>query len=264
MTELSWIFVVGAAASGKSTFAKDVCRQFPQLTHSSDLLALKELFSLNDILINYALHASTLSFDSLTSALASISYWPDLRDFRLAQLKQGKLPPQLETSRTNDGGHSIHEPMVWDNALSRTVARLAPTSKHIVEFGRGYDVTYVEHFRIAASEIYPRSFRVLTSANRHISAESSVIIHLTADYLVRMLRNERRRLRGEHFVSSEAMNEVYATDPFVFEKLDCHEGEDGRLSAALPIPVLTVNNNSDDRLDNFARSLEYLSGRLAW
>jgi GTPase SAR1 family protein len=262
MAELSWIFVIGAAAAGKSTFAREVCRQFPQLTYSSDLPALKELFCLNDTITNYALHASEPSLGSLASSLTSLSYWPDLRDLRLTQLKQGELPPRLETSRTIDGGHSIHEPTVWDNALIRTVARLAPTSKHIIEFGRGYDVTYAEHYRITGSEIYPRSFRILISANRHISEESSVIIHLTTDHLVRMCRNEHRKLRGEHFVSSVAMEEVYATDPFVFEKLDCQERQDGRLSASLPIPVLTVDNNSDDRLGNFARSLRYLSGRL--
>lgn len=262
MTELSWIFIVGSAASGKSTFAKEVCRRFPKLINTSDLLALTELFYLNDQICEYIPKASTTPLEQLAHTLASISYWPDLRDLRLTQLKQGQLSFQLETSRTIDNGHNILVPTVWDDALSRTVARLNPSSKNIVEFGRGHDAKYVDHFHIDASDIYPRAFRFLISANHQIDKESSVIIHLTADRLVRMRRNIDRKLNGEHYVSNEAMNEVYAKDPFVFERRNCQGGPDGRLSASLPIPVLSVDNNSNDQLGNFARSLEYLSARL--
>ena len=258
MTELSWIFIVGPAASGKSTFAGELSRRFSQFEYSSDLRALEELFYLNDQLIEYT-RDFTASLEVLTCSLNTIVYWPDLRDLRLLQLKEGGLTSPLETTRTTDGGHRIHEPTVWDSALSRTVAQLSPSSKHIVEFARGVDEAYLSHFRIDASDIYPRAFRLLASVNREITQESSIIVHLTAKHLVRMRRNELRKLRGEHFVSRETMDKVYATDAFVFECLNAPGPHDGRLSASLPVPVLTVDNNSEDPIGNFAKALEYLS-----
>lgn len=198
------IFVVGPAASGKSTLAAAVQRGFPAFRFVTDLVALKELAQINDrfhSLIAIQQRARGRSFGEHLGGLQS-PFWAQRLACKIAALAAGALRPEhLETVRTPDGGFRILDPSVWDDALSQTIALLEDGHSYVVEFARGTDTTYLEYHGISSAEVYCLAFESIRSSNPLITPDRSLIIHVSAERSERERRNHLRRCRGEHYVS---------------------------------------------------------------
>ena len=255
------IFIVGPAASGKSTLAATVLRAFPTFTFVSDLVALKELAHVNDCFQTMIAIQQQERYRSFSQEIEDLrgSFWNE-RSARKAQaLAAGELRTEhLETVRTTDGGFRILDPAVWDDALSQTMASLENGGSHVVEFARGTDTKYLEYRAISPRQVYHSAFAIVAASRSRVVLDQSLIIHVSAVRAERERRNHLRRVRGEHYVSQETMDEVYADDVFTFDRSNQGDHQLGILSADLPIAVISVDNTPPDPEANFSPVIEFL------
>jgi hypothetical protein len=182
----AWIALVGPPAAGKTTFARHLTRIRSEFCHASDLAALQELFALD------------------ANVPIRPFYWPDLEE--RATNAKGRTKP------LPDGGHDIIDPSVWDEALLRVIARFRVEPAVVLEFARGSDMAYLSHHGLSLSGAYQPSFQLLERALRTSPATPFAIVHVSAPFSVRVERNARRRVAGDHFVAEEVMKSVYEHD----------------------------------------------------
>lgn len=186
MTGRQWLIIVGPAAAGKSTFAAHLIARYPQFVHASDLDALKELFALED------------------GGLPSARYWPAASRSEPGVRRTVSLP---------EGGHDIIDPTVWDQALMAVVDRYRFHSYVALEFSRGADQRYLSMHDIPLSEAYIPSFRLLHAELASKPHTTLSIVHVSAPFALRCVRNRERQSRGGHYVSESVMRSTYAVDP---------------------------------------------------
>lgn len=255
-----FIFIVGCPASGKSTLAQMICQTFTNSEFATDLHALKEIFLINDLAFECMMcEKSPQEIENTFSIIDTSFFWPDIIGARIRQLKTRSIDlEQLETLKTEDGGHKIRKPYLWDEALRRSISTLHSNRCYIFEFSRGRDQAYIKEFNITPREIYHRSFSLISQKNPNITKDNSLIIRVSASYDERERRNRLRKARGEHFVSQQSMDEVYKHDVFCFEENTQPSFPSGFLSYEFPVPVLSVDNSPQNPICNFACIIEYL------
>ncbi|MFH1547512.1 MAG: hypothetical protein ABIC57_03425 [bacterium] len=228
---------------------------------STDLLALKEIFLINDVSAECVRERrSGQEIENSFSNLVNTSFfWKDLMEKRLQKLKAGDVKiDQLETISTEDGGHRILMPHLWDQVLYRSVGILSTNKCHVFEFARGMDWEYMKKIGIIPNEVYYRCFSIIFHANMNVTVNNSLIIHVFASRAEREQRNQIRKMRGEHFVSQQTMNEIYGSDVFSFVKERQSEFFHGFLSHRLPIPVISVDNTPPNPEHNFGPVINLL------
>lgn len=256
-----FIFIVGCPAAGKSTLVQQICRAFTMFEFSTDLSAIEEIFLINDVIaecVRKRIPGQEIG-KSFASVISRTRFWKDLLEKKLQELKLGRIKiDKLETKKTEDGGHHILEPYLWDEALYRSISGLRSDKCYIFEFSRGTDQEYIKKFRITPNEIYHRCFSIILHANPNVTVSNSLIIHVFADRAERERRNKLCKVQGKHFVSQQVMDEVYGCDIFCFEKYSRSKFPCGFLSHSLPIPVVSVDNTSPNPGRNFASVVKYL------
>ena len=255
-----FIFVIGCPASGKSTLAQMICQSLTMFEFATDLNALKEIFLINDLIAECLLYdKSPKEVDDVFSNIPASFFWTDILTTRIQQLKTRNINlDQLETIKTDDGGYIITKPYLWDEVLHRSTRAFDPNKCYVFEFSRGTDQMYMANLNITPKDIYLRSFSIIFERNQNIAKNNSLIIHTFANYNEREHRNRLRRSKGEHFVSQQAMEDVYKDDVFYFEENDRFMFPSGILSSELPVPVLSVDNTPQDPKNNFACVMDYL------
>lgn len=204
MMEPCWILIVGAAAAGKTTVANQIASRLPEFRVISDLIALVQLFEYND-----RLKVSKSGLECEPSHL-----WLDLVDS-----SSGARVVAPMTRCLPDGGHEILDPWVWDEALRRVAESCRDDPYVILEFSRGEDPSYFALHGITGGDAYLPSFRVLAKELSSSIVKKIFVIHVHAEYAVRMSRNADRRSRGEHFVADLVMKEIYSEDCFRYSAL---------------------------------------------
>lgn len=258
------IFIVGCPASGKSTLAQMICQTFTMFEFATDLNALKEIFLINDLAVECIMgEKSAQEIENMFSIIGTSFFWTDILGIRIQQLKTRSIElKQLETVKTEDGGHRIRKPYIWDEVLYRSVSILNSNRCYVYEFSRGTDQEYMKEFNIISSDVYHRCFSLIFQNNRNITKDNSLIIRVSAIHDERERRNRLRKARGEHFVSQRSMDEVYKHDVFCFEENTRPAFPSGFLSYELPIPVLSVDNTPQNPEHNFACIMDYLKPAL--
>lgn len=255
-----YIFIVGCPASGKSTLASAIVKKFPFFNYSTDFFALIELFKIDDIFRDLVLNKGKIShndFQLIENELHSITYWNDLVSSRIKLFKSGILElNSIGTIKTNDGGHDIIKPQIWDEILLRTLKHIISSDYVIFEFSRGLDHKYIKYFNISNSEIYEHSFNIIKGNIPNLNYENSTILHVFTTKRNRLERNYLRMLNGEHFVSDKVMNTVYKVDYFKYNKAKFGHNY---LSKNNPFSVVLVDNSIADFDKNFSAIIEKLS-----
>jgi len=259
---LYFIFLVGCPGSGKSTLAQQIISiSFTKFEFSTDLFALKEIFVINDIMIDIIQNRRSAEEieNSFLHLLHTTIFWKDLLEERIKHLQRGEIRiDQLETERTKDGGYRILKPRLWDEALYRSIGLLKSDKCYLFEFSRGRDQKYMQEFKISSEEIYLRCFTLIFHANPRVTANNSLIIHISASRAERERRNQNRKILGEPYVSHQVMEEVYGCDVFSFEKDAKLSLLDGFLSPRLPIPVISIDNTLPNPAQNFAGVINHI------
>ncbi len=256
-----FIFIIGSAAAGKTTLAQKICESFPIFRFSTDMFALKEIFLINDFIVNCIREKK--SDDEIQSSLVYIAdnclYWKDMVEKKMEDLRMGNLIiEEMETVKTEDGGHRIRKTHIWDDVLYRSCIMFNKGECYVFEFARGADLGYLKDYQITPSQVYHRCFSVIRNSNIRVTACNSLIIHIETEWSEREKRNRLRRLRGDHFVSQVTMEEVYRDEIFSFESMSTTGVPGGFLSEEFPIPVISINNTFNTPDLNFAFVLDYL------
>ena len=193
------------------------------------------------------------------SIIGTSFFWEDILETRIQQLKARNIGlEQLETIKTEDGGHKIRKQHLWDEVLCRSISTLNSNRCYVFEFSRGTDQAYAKEFNINPREVYHRCFSLIFQDNPNITKDNSLIIHVSASHDKRERRNRLRKARGEHSVSQQSMDEVYKHDVFYFEKNAQLAFPSGFLSYEFPVPVLSVDNTPQNPRHNFACIMDYL------
>lgn len=118
------IFVIGNPAVGKTTLANKIINQIPNVIHTSDLDSLEELFWINDRLS--LIYEEKWSNDQILiereRILEKTKYWNDEVNERISQFLRHEFSISLlKTQKSDDGGHQILDPMIWDTILEQTI-----------------------------------------------------------------------------------------------------------------------------------------------
>jgi len=256
-----FIFITGCAAAGKTTLAQKICKTLPIFNFSTDMFALKEVFLINDFLEDCIIKKKSdkeikSSFLHITG---SCFYWKDMLEKKIEELRTGNLTIEaLDTVKTEDGGHRIRRPYLWDEVLYRSCTICNKDECYVFEFARGADLSYLEKYNIGASQVYHRCFSIIRNSNRNVTAGNSMIINIVTERRERQERNRLRRIRGDHFVSQQTMEEVYKDDIFSFEAAPEVGSFSGFLSHKFPIPVISIDNTPRSPDLNFAFVLEHV------
>lgn len=255
-----FIFIVGCPASGKSTLAQMICQTFTMFEFATDLNALKEIFRINDLAVECMMcEKSPQEIEDAFSVIGTSFFWTDILGTRIQQLKARSIGlEQLETIKTEDGGHRIRKPYLWDEVLCRSISTLNSNRCYAFEFSRGTDQAYMKEFNITPKEVYYHCFSLIFRNNLNITKDNSLIIRVSASHDERERRDRLRKDQGEHFVSQQSMDEVYKHDVFYFEENAQLAFPSGFLSYEFPIPVLSVDNTPQNPRYNFACIMEYL------
>jgi hypothetical protein len=255
-----FIFIVGCPASGKSTLAQMICQTFTMIEFVTDLNALKEIFLINDLAVECMMYEkSPQEVENTFSIIGTSFFWVDILETRIQQLKARSIGlEQLETIKTEDGGHRIRKPYLWDEVLCRSISTLNSNRCYVFEFSRGTDQAYMKEFNITPREVYHRCFSLILRNNPNITKDNSLIIRVSASHDKRERRNRLRKDRGERFVSQQSMDEVYKHDVFCFKENAQLAFPSGFLSYEFPVPVLSVDNTPQNPRHNFACIMEYL------
>lgn len=141
----------------------------------------------------------------------------------------GNVPSPKYCSKIDNGGMEIVSPSVWDDVIIRLARALRESGQYIVQIARGHDAKYLQHFGIDERSIYKRVLDLFTTNVHRTLANRIALVHVTADFQARSMRNEfRRTVTGQH-VPRKVMSEVFERDVFEVDENSA-------------IPVVSVDN----------------------
>lgn len=199
------IIIMGNSCVGKTTFVQEFNKYFDVYENIDDLDPLLEIFRLDDILREN----KKLLFDK--NIQKNIKFCKDI----LEQYKNEYPNINFYTSCSIDKkGHDIINPILWDKILEYSLKNNTSRNK-IIEFARGKDQLYEKKY---GKDCYRRSIEIICKYLTNI--DDTLIINIKAPYENRLIRNESRRKKGGHYVSTETMNQVYKDEIFNINKKD--------------------------------------------
>lgn len=198
-----YIIVIGTSCSGKSAFVNYFNKYFPGVYNDiDDYVALKEVFWMDDQ-IRTSQNPSMTIKNLKNQIKYSIPIWE--------QYNEGFNLKMLYTEKTEDEGHNILRPELWDYIITASVEKLKQSNNYIIQYSRGIDHEYQKAFNTSEEGPYIRSLKLISDV-LSLNSKNTIIINVSANFDIRLERNKSRRDMGEHYVSEETMNKVYAVD----------------------------------------------------
>lgn len=202
------IIVIGNSCAGKTTFI-DFFKSFYNIyTDIDDLSPLLEMFMIDDISASDNLE----EFKKLKNRLV---FMKDIYEHYLSNFSNIE---HYSVIAKNGEGHDIINPDLWDIILKKSVEVLK-NENNIIQFSRGRDEEYEKKY---GKDVYKRSLKIILQELDN--TQSTIIINLVSDLKMRKERNKIRFEQGGHFVSEDAMDNVYKDDIFQYEHIGDHKG----------------------------------------
>jgi hypothetical protein len=218
----SIIFNIGTPCSGKSTFSAIIVQNNPEYTILDDLEPLHEIFIIEELVSKYiSLPNNDKILEQFFILRDNLKYAFSIWNFYNSQLLKIKNF-SFRSKALNDGSYKILSPTVWDDILMMLLKNVT-AGKYVIEFSRGCDIDYMNHFEIKKEDIYKRAFGIM---KQFLSKRftSSLIVNIKSNFLDRMQRNEQRKNCGGHYVPKSTMETTYKNDCFDFQKTTKNKG----------------------------------------
>lgn len=246
------LMVVGPSCAGKSSLIEVILDLYPNFQVWDDLSSLKELFTIEDI-VNISLQSGQFerAAENLRELRKESEYYTDLLEKWLEIFKgsESKIRLDVSTMPTENGGHEIIEPRVWDEIIDRVTKKIKEKDNCIVQFSRGYDKKYLKWRRVSPKDIYRIPIEIILDNLNTTIIKRAGILHVTAPFNIRNRRNENRARHGGHYVDKKVMQTTYKEDPFVLMLRKC-EGSKGYIEVGSHVlPVYTFDNRKDMVVD---------------
>ena len=228
------IVVIGNSCAGKSTFVKYYKELFDIYEEIDDIEPLKEIFKLDDMVRE--------SISNLY--IKDIKYCFDIVEEYKSDINNINFYTQ---KAINGNGHVILRPVLWNKILKYSLNK-CEYDNLIIQFSRGKDEDYEKEYNQNAY------LKNLLDIDKKICLDSgTIIINLQADLEKRIIRNEKRRISGGHYVEENTMKQIYSKD--IFEYLTDNEVSFLNLDGKR-ILVYNLNNNKifeEDELQQYMR-----------
>lgn len=218
------VIVIGNSCAGKTTFVNYFSRQYGIYSNIDDLDSLSEVFMIDDLLYENKIEVFK---DIKKDLIYTKKIWEEYNN-DIINIDNYTKPA------TNGNGHDIIRPILWDKILQMSLTKKEPNN--IIQFSRGNDKLYNLTF---SENAYFRGIKILI--NNLENSNNSIIINMTSNLKIRKIRNKKRYENGGHYVSDDAMNNVYFDDTFEYKKTGSNFGylEIGNKL----IPVYTIVND---------------------
>lgn len=194
------IIVLGNSCAGKTTFINYLKKYYDIYTDVDDLEPLLETFMLDD-------ESLVLSKDQFTKLKDKLKFMDNIYNEYIANYDNIN---HYTKKATDENGHDIIRPILWDMILEKAVSVLY-SENNIIQFSRGKDELYEHEF---GKNVYKRSIDFMLDYLP--LKDKTVIVNLISPLTVRKERNAKRHENGGHFVSEDTMDNVYDKDYFSY------------------------------------------------
>lgn len=228
------VIVIGNPCSGKTAFTDYIIDYFSNYyTSIDDYGALCDVFALDDCIRSTSNILATLDEFRLKRKAQTV-----VNDY-LNSYHSSESALSLYTIPNSNGGHDILRPELWDIILEESLLGLSDNKNYIFQLSRGTDQQYMCYKSISKQQVYDDALLMIIRKLK-CRANEILIVNLTADYEIRILRNRHRALCGGHYVSDIAMKNIYAEDVFAQK---CSNKTGILTIDTFSIPYITVDNS---------------------
>ncbi len=223
------VIVIGNSCTGKTTFIKYFISNFGIYDIIDDLNPLLEVFKIDDEL------------KEKNNYLKKVKYAKDI----IEEYKKSNQNICFYSQKAKNGkGHDIIRPELWDKILLYSVKGYKGKNV-IIQFARGNDKLYKEKLNRN-----PYDYGLKNVIENTENKENCIIINLRARLEERLIRNEKRKNDGGHFVSEDTMKKIYKEDIFRYETQDNFKIKNIS-NARLPVFVIYNHNINIEDQRNF-------------